>query len=112
MQVGRQLGMPDRAIQIALAAALTESELKNVNYGDRDSLGLFQQRPSQGWGTPQQVMDPTYAARKFFEGLSGINWQGMDPGAAAQAVQRSAYPDRYGQRWAEAQGIFNQISGR
>lgn len=108
-QVGRSMGMPDRAIQIALAAGLVESELQNVNYGDRDSLGVFQQRPSQGWGTPQQVRDPTYAARKFFEGLSGVNWQSMDPGAAAQAVQRSAFPDRYGERFSEAVSIFNQL---
>lgn len=111
-QVGRSMGMPDKAIQIALAAALVESNLVNVNHGDRDSLGLFQQRPSQGWGTPAQVTDPVYASRKFFEGLQGVNWQNMDPGAAAQAVQRSAFPDRYGQRWAEAQGIFNQLGSR
>jgi hypothetical protein len=109
-QVGRQMGMPDEAIQIALAAALVESNLRNVNYGDRDSLGLFQQRPSQGWGTPQQVMDPAYAARKFFEGLSKVNWQSMGFDAA-QAVQRSAYPDRYRERSGEARSIFAQIAG-
>lgn len=108
-QVGRQMGAPDEAIKIALAASLVESNLRNVNYGDRDSLGLFQQRPSQGWGTPQQVMDPTYAATQFFDRLLKIDWRSMDPGAAAQAVQRSAFPDRYGERYGEAVGIFDQL---
>ena len=109
-QVGRRMGAPDSAIKIALAAALVESNLRNVNHGDRDSLGLFQQRPSQGWGTPQQVMDPTYAATQFYTRLLRLrNWQGMDPGRAAQAVQRSAYPDRYGKRMGEATSIFNQL---
>ena len=108
-QVGRQMGMPDAAIKIALAAALVESNLRNVNHGDRDSLGLFQQRPSQGWGTPQQVMDPTYAATQFYTRLRRLDWQRMDPGRAAQAVQRSAYPDRYGKRMGEAASIFNQL---
>lgn len=109
-QVGRQMGAPDAAIKIALAAALVESRLRNVNHGDRDSLGLFQQRPSQGWGTPQQVMNPTYAATQFYTRLLRLrNWQSMDPGRAAQAVQRSAYPDRYGKRMGEAASIFNQL---
>jgi len=96
-QVGRTMGLGNRDIQIALIAAMTESNLINVNYGDRDSLGLFQQRPSQGWGSPEDVLNPTYAARKFFSGLVGLGKQRfqMDMGAAAQAVQRSAYPDRY-----------------
>ena len=110
-QVGRQMGAPDEAIKIALAAALVESELTNVNHGDRDSLGLFQQRPSQGWGTPDQVMDPTYAATQFFSRLLKLDWRNMNPGAAAQAVQRSAFPDRYGQRYGEATGIFDQLGG-
>jgi hypothetical protein len=108
-QVGRQMGAPDQAIKIALAASLVESNLRNVRHGDRDSLGLFQQRPSQGWGTPDQVMDPAYAATQFFSRLLKLNWQGMDPGAAAQAVQRSAFPDRYGKRMGEAQSIFSQL---
>jgi hypothetical protein len=108
-QVGREMGAPAEAIQIALAAALVESNLVNVNYGDRDSLGLFQQRPSQGWGTPAQVTDPRYAATQFFSRLLGMNWQSMDPGAAAQAVQRSAFPERYGQRYGEAVSIYGQL---
>lgn len=111
-QVGRQMGAPDSAIQIALATALVESNLRNVNHGDRDSLGLFQQRPSQGWGSPEQVMDPTYAATQFYTRLLGIDWQSMSPGAAAQAVQRSAFPGRYDERFPEAQSIFAQIQGQ
>lgn len=108
-QVGRQMGAPDAAIKIALATALVESNLRNVRHGDRDSLGLFQQRPSQGWGTPDQVMDPAYAATQFFSRLLKTNWQNMDPGAAAQSVQRSAFPDRYGKRMSEAQSILAQL---
>lgn len=111
-QVGRQMGAPDRAIQIALAAGLVESNLRNVNHGDRDSLGIFQQRPSQGWGTPEQVMDPTYAATQFYTRLLGMDWQSMAPGDAAQAVQRSAFPGRYAERFPEAQSIFAQIQGQ
>lgn len=99
-QVGVQMGMSTRDIQIALITALVESRLVNVDYGDRDSLGLFQQRPSQGWGTPEQVMDPRYAATQFFQHLKGLGdkrYQ-MNMGEAAQAVQRSAFPDRYGEQ--------------
>jgi cell wall-associated NlpC family hydrolase len=100
VSVGRSMGLTTRDIQIGLITAMVESNLVNVDHGDRDSLGLFQQRPSQGWGTPQQVMDPQYAARKFFSTLTQLGDErfGMAMGEAAQAVQRSAYPDRYGQR--------------
>lgn len=109
-QVGRQMGANDRQIQIALAAALVESNLRNVRHGDRDSLGLFQQRPSQGWGTPDQVMDPTYAATQFFDRLLKLNpSKYSSPGLMAQAVQRSAFPGRYDERWGEAQSIFSQL---
>lgn len=108
--VGRSMGMSNRDIQIGLIAAMVESNLVNVNYGDRDSLGLFQQRPSQGWGTPQQVMDPRYAARKFFSVLKGVrNRDGMSMGQAAQAVQRSAFPGRYDERVGEMRRIWPQI---
>lgn len=97
VSVGRQMGMSTRDIQIALITAMTESNLINVNYGDRDSLGLFQQRPSQGWGTEAQVTDPRYAAGAFYKALRGLgdSRYGMGMGEAAQAVQRSAFPDRY-----------------
>ena len=79
------------AARIALMTAMTESGLRNLDHGDRDSLGLFQQRPSQGWGTPAQVMNPTYATITFVRRLLGIPaWQQEAPWVAAQAVQRSA----------------------
>jgi LysM repeat protein len=110
LQIGRSEGVSDYGIIIAFAAAMQESGLRNVNYGDRDSLGLFQQRPSTGWGTPEQIMDPPTAIRSFFggaqnphpgltKGLLDIHaWESMTVSQAAQAVQLSAYPDSYG-RW-------------
>jgi len=109
--VGESLrrGLPARAATIALVTAWQESSLQNLDYGDRDSLGLFQQRPSQGWGTPEQIMNPWYAAGKFYNALVKVkNWQTMDIGAAAQAVQKSGYPNAYdqhvnaGRAWASA----------
>jgi hypothetical protein len=74
---------------------MQESSLRNLNHGDRDSLGLFQQRPSQGWGTPAQVTDPAYAARKFYDGLDEVDgWERLPLWQAAQAVQRSGHPHR------------------
>lgn len=94
--VAADLKLPVKAPIIAIVASMTEASLINVNYGDRDSLGLFQMRPSMGWGTAAQVTDPIYASNKFYEVLLKIpNWQGMSVGQAAQAVERSAFPDRY-----------------
>lgn len=107
VQVGRELGVPDRAIVIALATAMQESSLRNIGYGDRDSLGLFQQRPSTGWGTPDQILNASHAARLFYGGPSNPNkgktrglldisgWQSMSLTQAAQAVQISAFPNAY-----------------
>lgn len=107
ISVGRSAGVPDYGLVIALAAAAQESGLRNVQYGDRDSLGLFQQRPSAGWGTPEQVLDPVRASRAFFGGPGNPNpgvtrglldipsWESMTVTQAAQAVQISAYPDHY-----------------
>ena len=107
--VGRELGVPDRGIAIALGTAMQESWLRNLDWGDRDSLGLFQQRPSTGWGTPEQVRDAVHAARTFYGGPSDPNgyltrglldvqgWQELSFANAAQSVQISAYPDRYAQ---------------
>jgi len=96
-----------RASTVALVTAWQESSLRNLDYGDRDSLGLFQQRPSQGWGTPKQIMDPWYAAGKFYDALVKLkHWQSDDITAVAQAVQNSAFPDAYrkhedaGRAWA------------
>ncbi len=107
VQVGRQEGVPAEGLVVALSAAAQESGLRNVRYGDRDSLGLFQQRPSTGWGTPEQILDPHYAARAFFGGPGNPNagrtrglldipgWRSLSVTQAAQAVQISAYPNAY-----------------
>lgn len=93
IQNGLQRGMSRADIETAVMTGLTESSLRNVQGGDRDSLGLFQQRPSQGWGNPDQIMDPNYAAGKFYDTLASTNHAGMTPWQAAQAVQRSAFSD-------------------
>jgi hypothetical protein len=93
---GRELGVPDRGLWVALGTALQESGLRNLDYGDRDSLGLFQQRPSQGWGSPAEVRDPRYAATQFFTRLLAVpGWTEMPLWQAAQTVQRSAFPLAY-----------------
>ncbi len=93
---GVAMHIPVRGQVVALATALQESGLRNITYGDRDSLGLFQQRPSQGWGTAEQIMQPVYASTKFYEALKTVNgWESMTVTQAAQAVQRSGYPDAY-----------------
>jgi len=90
--------MPIRAVTIAYAAALQESKLANLDYGDRDSLGVFQQRPSEGWGTPRQIEDPVYATTRFFAALADVpGYQHMQVYEAAQAVQRSADGYAYAQ---------------
>ncbi|WP_338676795.1 NlpC/P60 family protein [Streptomyces sp. SCSIO 30461] len=95
---GISLNVPRRGQVVALATALQESRLRNLNYGDRDSLGLFQQRPSQGWGTPEQIRDPLYASERFYKALLGVRgWQQMTVTQAAQVVQKSGYPDAYAQ---------------
>jgi hypothetical protein len=84
----------------------------NVPYGDRDSVGLFQQRPSQGWGTPGQLLNPTYSATAFYQRLiTTPQWLLAPPGDVAQSVQRSAYPERYAERIAEAAAIHDTVTG-
>lgn len=110
--VGIRRGVPTQAITVALATALQESKLQNVSGGDRDSVGLFQQRPSQGWGTAEQIADPHYAARKFFEALAKVKgWQQMTVAAAAQAVQRSADGTAYAQWEDKAQMLATALTG-
>lgn len=93
---GQEMGVPPRGQWIALATAMQESTLRNLDGGDRDSLGLFQQRPSMGWGTPAQIQDPRYSSQIFYERLLELpDWASMALTAAAQAVQRSAFPDAY-----------------
>lgn len=102
--VGLRDGMDERAVAVAIATSFQESKLSNVDYGDHDSLGLFQQRPSVGWGTEEEILDPVYASFKFYEKLRRIDgWQDMAIGDAAQAVQVSAYPDLY-EQW-EDEGL-------
>ncbi|MFD9960282.1 hypothetical protein [Amycolatopsis sp. NPDC058986] len=96
--VGVKLGMPAHAGTVALATALQESKLRNLEGGDRDSVGLFQQRPSQGWGTPAQLRDPVYAATAFYKKLAKLpNWENLPITEAAQAVQLSGVPEAYAQ---------------
>lgn len=106
--VGMRRSLPDKAIVIALATALQESELVNLRGGDRDSVGLFQQRPSQGWGTAEQIQDPRYAASAFYNQLLAISgWADMPITEAAQRVQRSAYPHAYDQ-WVTEAAVLGQ----
>ena len=94
--VGTQRRVPEKALVIAVATALQESSLRNLRGGDRDSIGLFQQRPSQGWGTPEQLRDPAYQSGKFYDKLLTVNgWPAMRLTEAAQAVQVSAFPEAY-----------------
>ncbi|MFE7810773.1 C40 family peptidase [Streptomyces sp. NPDC057433] len=95
---GLSLDVPKKGQIIALATAMQESRLRNLGYGDRDSLGLFQQRPSQGWGSAQQIHDPVYASEQFYKHLLKVDgWQQMTVTQAAQAVQKSGLPDAYAQ---------------
>jgi hypothetical protein len=111
--VGTTRGMPERAVTIALATALQESGLRNMEHGDRDSLGLFQQRPSQGWGTRQQIMDPTYAAGVFYEHLAKVrDYQRLPLTVAAQRVQRSGYPEAYAKHEPDAVLLAAALTGR
>ncbi|MDM4720297.1 hypothetical protein QTQ03_12180 [Micromonospora sp. WMMA1363] len=106
--IGIQRGMPERAVVVALATAYQESGLRNLAGGDRDSVGLFQQRPSQGWGTPTQIRDPRYAANKFYAALSKVRgWEQMRVTEAAQKVQRSAFPEAY-QKWAAESEVLTR----
>ncbi len=104
--------LPTRAAQIAIATAMQESKLRNLGHGDRDSLGLFQQRPSQGWGTAQQVQDPHYASERFYDHLVKVRgWQERPLTEVAQAVQRSGYPDAYARHEAEAATLAAAFTG-
>jgi hypothetical protein len=109
--VGQRLGMPGHAVTVALATALQESKLQNLTGGDRDSAGLFQQRPSQGWGTPKQLADPAYQTRKFYDKLLTVDgWQRMRLTEAAQAVQVSAFPEAYTKHTAAATSLVDALA--
>ncbi|WP_216215720.1 M23 family metallopeptidase [Amycolatopsis aidingensis] len=110
--VGKQMQVPEYGWVIAIATAITESGLRNLSYGDRDSLGLFQQRPSMGWGSREQILDPTYAAAQFYRRLLALpSWQHMGLAPAAQAVQRSAFPGRYANHEQAARQIVGAVRG-
>jgi hypothetical protein len=105
-------GLPDHAVTVALATSLQESRLVDLPYGDRDSVGLFQQRPSQGWGTKAQLLDPVYSASAFYGGLSQVpGWQSMSVTQAAQAVQRSADAGAYAAWEDEARALAVALTG-
>ncbi|MCW0213981.1 MAG: hypothetical protein OJJ54_11540 [Pseudonocardia sp.] len=110
--VGIAEGMPDHAVTVAIATAMQESRLRNLPDGDRDSAGLFQQRPSQGWGTYAQVTEPVYAARAFYAALRELpDWQTASVTEAAQLVQRSAAPDAYAQWETQARAAASALTG-
>jgi hypothetical protein len=111
--ISLERGLPPKAATIALATAIQESKLRNLTYGDADSLGLFQQRPSQGWGTEAEVTDPVYAANAFYGAMEGIaDWAEMDVTVIAQEVQRSLYPDAYADHEAEARVMASGLVGQ
>jgi biotin carboxyl carrier protein len=115
IRAGQDLGVPPRGWVIAVATAMQESSLVNHGFlgaaNDHDSLGLFQQRPSQGWGTPEQIMDPVYSSKKFYSKLLQVpNWLGLPLTVAAQWVQGSAYPNAYAKHEPMASTIVNQLT--
>ncbi|MBQ1013842.1 hypothetical protein KBX53_23425 [Micromonospora sp. M51] len=109
----KKAGLPERAAVISIATSLQESKLENLGHlgdmNDHDSLGLFQQRPSSGWGTPEQITDPEYSTTAFLKGLKQVDgWQDMPLTVAAQTVQVSAYPDAYAQWEQQAADLVAQ----
>jgi hypothetical protein len=104
--------LPQQAVIVALATTLQESKLRNLDYGDRDSVGLFQQRPSQGWGPKDKLLDPVYASGKFYDALLKVQgWQSLPVAAAAQAVQRSGFPDAYASWQQRATAMAAALTG-
>jgi len=110
--VARRQALPERAVTVAYAAALQESKLQNLQFGDRDSVGVFQQRPSEGWGTTRQLEDPVYATTKFFQALSRVpGYKQIPVYKAAQAVQHSADGTAYIQYQQMAAGLTRGFTG-
>jgi hypothetical protein len=105
-------GLPSRAASIALATVYQETGIRNLDYGDRDSVGLFQQRPSQGWGTAKQLKDPYYATNAFYDALVKIDgWERADITEVAQRVQRSGYPEAYRDHEQDARVLASTLTG-
>ncbi|WP_433795675.1 peptidase M23 [Actinoplanes sp. CA-252034] len=110
--IGAERRVPEKGLVIAVATALQESRLRNLRGGDRDSIGLFQQRPSQGWGTPKQLGDPAYQTGKFYDKLLTVDgWQEMRLTEAAQAVQISAFPEAYQKHTDAATQLVGALHG-
>ncbi len=104
--------LSEQAAVIALATAWQESGLRNLNYGDRDSLGLFQQRPSYDWGTKEQIMDPWYSSGRFYEELVKFDdWESTDVNDIAQKVQRSGHPEAYRKHETNARALAGAFRG-
>ncbi len=111
--IAAQRGMPARAASIALATAMQESRLRNIDYGDLDSVGLFQQRPSQGWGTVEQIMDPVFSANAFYDVLAQVpDYVNLPINDAAQIVQRSGFPEAYAQHEPLSRAFASALTGQ
>jgi hypothetical protein len=111
--IGVRRGVPARAVTIALATAFQESKLYNLGYGDRDSVGLFQQRPSQGWGSRRQLRDPVYATGRFYDALMRVDgYETMRITEAAQRVQRSGFPEAYAAHEPAARALASALTGQ
>ncbi|MGH3330749.1 MAG: hypothetical protein ACRDPJ_05515 [Nocardioidaceae bacterium] len=110
--VGVRRGLPARAVSIALATAYQESKIHNLEHGDRDSLGLFQQRPSMGWGSEAQITDPYYATNRFYDELEKVDdYETMRITEAAQEVQRSGFPEAYEDHAEDARALASALTG-
>ncbi|MFY1634679.1 M23 family metallopeptidase [Solwaraspora sp. WMMB335] len=116
INVGVDMSVPPRGWVVAVATAMQESALRNLPHlgerNDHDSVGLFQQRPSQGWGTPEQLQDPAYSSRKFYQKMLTVDgWETMTLTDTAQRVQVSAFPDAYAKHEPLATQIVNALTG-
>ena len=110
--ISQRRGLPPRATTIAIATAFQESKIHNIDFGDRDSIGLFQQRTSQGWGTVEQISDPYYSIGKFYDALAKVKgYESMKITEAAQKVQRSAFPGAYAQHEDYARALASALRG-
>lgn len=110
--VAERRRLPARAVTIALSTAYQESKLRNLDGGDRDSVGLFQQRPSQGWGRPAQILNPYYASNAFYDALVQVDgYRDLPVTEAAQAVQHSAFPDAYADHELDGRTVASALSG-
>ena len=105
-------GLSEQAAVIALATAWQESGLRNLKYGDRDSLGLFQQRPSYGWGTEAEIMDPWYSSGRFYKELVKFDgWETTEVNDIAQQVQRSGHPEAYRKHETNSRALAGALRG-